>query len=142
MVYEYISPIQSKDIQKSHPLMLGFCNNNYSFYTMGFKVSGLWYSFICYTETNTGDYYEETPWNIKYPRLKLLYVIRCAIWDHLYNLKNVKSTHGGVLILVKVAGLKPPTLLKLTLLPGCFSRFLNCTNGTKSRNASHIEVSN
>ena len=32
---------------------------------------------------------------------------------------------------------KPATLLKLTLLHGCFSRFLNCTNGTKSRNASH-----
>ena len=27
-------------------------------------------------------------------------------------------------------------LLKLTLLHGCFSRFLNCTNGTKSHNAS------
>ena len=24
------------------------------------------------------------------------------------------------------------------LLHGCFSRFLNCSNGTKSRNASHI----
>ena len=29
------------------------------------------------------------------------------------------------------------TLLKVTLLHDCFSRFLNCTNGTKSRNASH-----
>ena len=28
-------------------------------------------------------------------------VIRCAIWYHLYNLKNVKNTHGGVLLLVK-----------------------------------------
>ena len=28
--------------------------------------------------------------------------------------------------------------LKITLLHGCFSRFLNCTNGTKSRKASHI----
>ena len=27
---------------------------------------------------------------------------------------------------------------KVTLLHGCFSHFLNCTNGTKSRNASHI----
>ena len=27
----------------------------------------------------------------------------------------------------KVAGQKPATLLKLTLLHGCFSRFLNCT---------------
>ena len=32
----------------------------------------------------------------------------------------------------------PATLLKLRLLHWCFSRFLNCTNGTKSRNASHI----
>ena len=38
----------------------------------------------------------------------------------------------------KVAGFKPATLLKLTLLHGCFSRLLNCTNGTKSRNAPHI----
>ena len=29
-------------------------------------------------------------------------VMRCAIWYHLYNLKNVKNTHGGVLILVKL----------------------------------------
>ena len=30
------------------------------------------------------------------------------------------------------------TLLKVTLLHRCFSRFFNCTNGTKWRNASHI----
>ena len=35
---------------------------------------------------------------------------------------------------IKVAG----SLLKVTLLHRCFSRFLNYTNGTKSRNASHI----
>ena len=29
--------------------------------------------------------------------------------------------------------LKPATLPKVALLHGCFSRFLNCTNGTKSR---------
>ena len=34
--------------------------------------------------------------------------------------------------------LQPATLLKLTLLHECFPRFLNCINGTKSRNASHI----
>ena len=57
----------------------------------------------------------------------------CAIWYHLYNLKNAKSTHGGVLILIK--------LLRVTLLHGCFSRFLNCTNGTKllkGKGALHI----
>ena len=40
----------------------------------------------------------------------------------------------------KVAGLKPATLLKVTFLYGCFSRFLNCTNGTKSRKSPHIIV--
>ena len=30
------------------------------------------------------------------------YVMRSAVWNHLYNLKNVKTTHGGVLILVKL----------------------------------------
>ena len=29
-------------------------------------------------------------------------VLRCAIWYHLYNLKNVKNTHEGVLLLVKL----------------------------------------
>ena len=29
-------------------------------------------------------------------------VMRCMIWYHLDNLKNVKNTHGGVLILVKL----------------------------------------
>ena len=28
--------------------------------------------------------------------------MRCAIPYHLYNLKNVKNNHGGVLILVKL----------------------------------------
>ena len=38
----------------------------------------------------------------------------------------------------KVAGFKPSTLLELTLLYGCFPRFLNCTYGTKSRNAPRL----
>ena len=29
------------------------------------------------------------------------YVMRCMIWYHLYNFKNVKNTHGGVLLLLK-----------------------------------------
>ena len=28
--------------------------------------------------------------------------MRCAIWYHLYNLKNVKNTHRGVLLFVKL----------------------------------------
>ena len=30
------------------------------------------------------------------------FVMRCAIWYHLYNFKNMKNTHGGVSILVKL----------------------------------------
>ena len=46
----------------------------------------------------------------------------CVIWYPLYNLKNVKKTRPSV------------TFNKV----GCFSRFLNCTNGTKSRKTSQI----
>ena len=56
---------------------------------------------------------------------------------YFYNLKNAKNTHGWMLILVKVQALAY-NLLKVTLLHGRFSHFLNCTNGTKSRNVSHI----
>ena len=33
---------------------------------------------------------------------------------------------------------KPATLLKVTLLHGCFSQFLNCAHATKLRNAPHL----
>ena len=59
-----------------------------------------------------------------------IYVMFCAIWYHLYNLKNVKKTHGGVLLLVKLQ-------VKAKLLN--VTHVLNCTNGTKSRNASHYK---
>ena len=31
--------------------------------------------------------------------------ISCAIWYHLRNLKNVRNTHGGLLLLVKLQAL-------------------------------------
>ena len=49
----------------------------------------------------------------------------------------MKNTHGGVLLLVKLH-VNSSTLLKVTLLQGLLSRFLNCTNGTKLRKASQI----
>ena len=49
------------------------------------------------------------------------YVMRCAIWYHLYNFKNVKNAHGGMLLLVKLQA--SATLLKLTLLHVHFSCF-------------------
>ena len=55
-------------------------------------------------------------------RIRYAIVMRWTIWYHLHNFKNVKNT-------------QPATLLKLT-------RFLNCTNGTKSRNAPQLSQSN
>ena len=42
---------------------------------------------------------------------------------------------------VKKQPWRSATLLKVTFLHECFSRFLNCTNGKKSRKAFHIETS-
>ena len=33
------------------------------------------------------------------------FVLRCAVWYYSYNLKNVKNTHGGVLLLAKLQDL-------------------------------------
>ena len=54
------------------------------------------------------------------------------------QLKNVKSKHGGLLLLLKFR-LQSATVLKVTLLYGCFSHLLNCTNGTKLRKAFHLK---
>ena len=43
-------------------------------------------------------------------------------------------------MLPRLRYIKPATLLKVTLLHGCFSHFSSCTNGSKSCNASHILV--
>ena len=51
----------------------------------------------------------------------------------MYNLKNVKNTHGGVLLLVKLQA------VKVILLHGCFSRFLNCRM-VPNRSTHHIFV--
>ena len=40
--------------------------------------------------------------------------------------------------MIKKYSFSPATLLKVTLLYGCFSRFLNCAYGTKLCNSSHI----
>ena len=69
--------------------------------------------------------------NQSYTQLK--YETLCAIWYLLYNFKNVKNIRGGVLLLVKLQ------LPVTSLLYGWFSRFLNCTNETKSRKVSNMK---
>ena len=54
-----------------------------------------------------------------------MYVVRCAIWNHLYNLKNVKSTHGGVLQLVKLqVQAKACKFTKSYISPWVFFKFI------------------
>ena len=36
------------------------------------------------------------------PQNNSLCVVRCAVWYHLYTLKNVKNTHGWVILLIKL----------------------------------------
>ena len=57
----------------------------------------------------------------------------CAIW---YQLKNRKNTHERVLLLV--VKLQACNFTKSNTPPWMFSRFVNCTNGTKSYKTSHI----
>ena len=64
-----------------------------------------------------------------------LYMMLCMIWYHLYNLKNVKNTHGGVLLLAKLQA-EACNFTKSNTPPWVFFTFLNCTNGTKSRKRS------
>ena len=54
-----------------------------------------------------------------------------TICCYLNNLKNVKSNHGWVLVLVKLQAVAC-NLLNVTLLHECFSVFLNGKNCTKS----------
>ena len=55
----------------------------------------------------------------------------------MYILKNVKNTHGGVLLLVKLQALAC-NFTKSNTTPWMFFSFLDFANDTTSRNASHL----
>ena len=63
-----------------------------------------------------------------------LNVMRCAIWYHLCNSKNVKNTHVGVLLLVKLQA-EAWNFTKSNTRAWVFFTFFKLSNGTKSRNA-------
>ena len=58
--------------------------------------------------------------------------MRCAIWYHLYNLKNVKNTHGRVLLLVKLQATKSNTH------PWVFFMFFSILQMVPNRATHHI----
>ena len=45
--------------------------------------------------------YSVEEFSIRFSPTLSSYEMHCAIWYHLYNLKNEKNTHEGVLLLVK-----------------------------------------
>ena len=65
-------------------------------------------------------------------------------WDDLCDLlpflkfKNVQKDPWRSHTFTKVAGSQLATLLKVSLLHGCFSRFLDCTDGIKTRKALQL----
>ena len=66
-----------------------------------------------------------------------VYVMRCAIWYHLYNLKNVKSIHGGVLIWVKLQALAC-NFIKINTPPWMFFAFFKLYKWYQIAQAPHI----
>ena len=66
------------------------------------------------------------------------YVMLYAIWYHLKNFKNVKNTHGRVLLVVKLQASACNFTKSNTSSWVILYFFLNCTNRTKSRKASTI----
>ena len=82
-----------------------------------------WSSYVHFVNAVTeGAQYAFGLWN---PSQNVLNAMFCTIWYDLYNFKNVKNTHGWV-ILGKVTSNTPPWV------------FLNCTSGTKSHNAPQM----
>ena len=55
----------------------------------------------CYHKTNRQNFKNHNSPSLL-RKHSSIYVIRCAIWYHLYNFKNMKNTNGGVLFLVKL----------------------------------------
>ena len=53
----------------------------------------------------------------------------------------MKYTSANFCTITRSCSFQPATLQRVTLLHGCFSRFLNCTDGTKSRKALQMHIS-
>ena len=63
-------------------------------------------------------------------------VMRCAIWYHLYNLINVKNTHGGMLILVRLQA-SACNFTKINTPPWVFFAFFKIVKMVPNRATHH-----
>ena len=106
-------------------------------------IASLWYTVksvavVLYSHVQKDKHRNIIIWTAMPPtQNQRWYFVRFGITCTIF--KTVKNTHGRVLLLVKLQ-LQPKSLLKVTFLHGRFSRFLNCTNNTKLRNASQRVV--
>ena len=64
--------------------------------------------------------------------------MRCFVQFEIIFTIFTKSAHGGVLLLVKMQF--QPATLKVTLLHGCFSTFLDFTSSTKLRKVAQMII--
>ena len=55
--------------------------------------------------------------------ISVAFQVLCAVWHHLYNLKNVKNIHNAVLLLVKLQT-SICNFTKSNIPPWAFSTFL------------------
>ena len=70
--------------------------------------------------------------------LRRTYVMVCAVWNYLHDLKNVKNTHGGMILKVKLQ-IKVCNVTKSNTAPWVFLTFSKLKNGTKSHNIPHTK---
>ena len=63
---------------------------------------------------------------------------QCIFWTSAAYQKDLREHNDLVTEMINLNEQKPATLLKVRFFHECFPRFLNCTNVTKSRKASHI----
>ena len=63
--------------------------------------------------------------------------MRCAIWYRLYNLKDVKNSHGGLILLVKLQA-QACNITKSNTPPWAFFIFLKIVQTVPNRATDHI----
>ena len=114
---------------------------------------------VCYTTLKTWKDHYPRPINIGYPcdqdipplvvtwLLQLLalsnklYLTLCIIWYHLYNFKNVKNTHGWVVLLVKLQT-ETCNFTKSNISPWMFFHVFQILQMVKNRTKHHIYKGN
>ena len=74
-----------------------------------------------------GDHFVVNLW-----RLLKLYQTLCAIWYHLYSLKNMKNNHRGVLLLVKLQA-KACNFTKINTSPSVIFTFFKIAQMVPNR---------